>query len=88
MTKRYVRSDATDMLSSTSAKTRTSQNNVDGMFEFGGPFPWAAKPMARQQPDRISPGTAPQLCAKPTNSPGFVTLHWAQTTRCDYDAPL
>ena len=31
---------------------------------------------------------APQLWAKPTNNPGFVTLHWARTTQCCHEAPL
>ena len=32
--------------------------------------------------------SALQLWAKPTDSPGFVTLHWARTSQCDPDAPL
>ena len=60
------------------------------MIEFGGPFRWvsAAVVEAEAEPDVISPEAAPQLWAKPTDNPGFVTLHWARTSRCSHEAPL
>ena len=57
-------------------------SDFDIMFEFGGPFRWATVAGC------ISPESAPQLCAKPSSSPGFVTLYWARTSRCSHEAPL
>ena len=57
-------------------------SDYDIMFEFGGPFRWATVPGC------ISPEEAPQLYAEPSSSPGFVTLHWARTSRCTHEAPL
>ena len=54
-------------------------SDYDIMFEFG---------TAGAGEDCISPEEAPQLRAKPTNSPGFVTLYWARTSRCRHEAPL
>ena len=59
-------------------------SDYDVMFEFGGPVRWAAEAGA----GCISPESAPQLCAKPSSSPGFVTLYWARTSRCSHEAPL
>ena len=56
------------------------------MLELGGPIHWAAG--AGAEPDTISPHCGPQLWAKPTSRPGFVTLHWVRTTQCSHEAPL
>ena len=58
----------------------TSDHDV--MFEFGGRFRWTAGA------DCISPEAAPQLCAEPASSPGFVNLHWVRTSLCSHKAPL
>ena len=65
-------------------------SDYDIMLEFGGVFRWAAAPVvaAGEEPGCISPELAPQLWAEPTDSPGFVTLHWARTSRCLHAAPL
>ena len=65
-------------------------SDFDIMLEFGGAFRWAEVPVvaAGEEVDCISPQSAPQLWAKPTDSPGFVTLHWARTSRCLHAAPL
>ena len=69
---------------------KSGNSDFDIMFEFGGPFRWAAVPVveAGEEPGCISPQSAPQLWAKPAESPGFVTLHWARTSRCRHAAPL
>ena len=59
-------------------------SDFDIMFEFGGPLRWTAG----AGEDCISPEAAPQLCANPTTSPGFVTLYWVRTSRCSHEAPL
>ena len=60
------------------------RSDLDIMFEFGAPLRWAAG----AEEDCISPEAAPQLCAKPSSSPGFVTLHWAKTSRCSHEDPV
>ena len=60
----------------------TSDHDI--MFEYGGPFRWAAI----EEPGCISPEAAPQLYAEPSSSPGFVILFWARTSRCSHEAPL
>ena len=62
-------------------------SDFDIMLELG-PLRWAAQTVSQAEPDVISPEEAPQLWAKPTNNPGFVTLHWARTTQCRHEAPL
>ena len=57
-------------------------SDFDIMLEFGGPFRWATGE------DCISTEAAPQLYAKPSSSPGFVTLYWTRTSRCRHEAPL
>ncbi|XP_043212199.1 uncharacterized protein LOC122376402 [Amphibalanus amphitrite] len=62
-------------------------SDFDVMFEFDGPFRWAAVGK-REEPAVISPESAPQLWARPTKNPGFVTLHWVRTKACCHDKPL
>ena len=66
---------------------RGGKSDYDVMLEFGGPFRWAAA-AGPEATTCISPEEAPQLWAEPTNNPGFVTLHWARTSRCSHEAPL
>ena len=63
---------------------RGGTSDFDVMFEFGGPLRWTAGAGA----GCISPEAAPQLCAEPTASPGFVTLYWTRTSRCSHKDPL
>ena len=65
---------------------RGGTSDHDVMVRFNGHFRWAA--VADEEPECISPEAAPQLWAKPTDSPGFVTLHWVRTTQCSHTAPL
>ena len=62
-------------------------SDFDIMLELD-PLRWAAQTVSEAEPDVISPEEAPQLWAKPTDNPGFVTLHWARTTQCCHEAPL
>ncbi|XP_043212598.1 uncharacterized protein LOC122376725 [Amphibalanus amphitrite] len=62
-------------------------SDFDIMYEFDGPFHWAAVGK-REEPAVISTKCAPQLWARPTKNPGFVTLHWVRTTDCCHDKPL
>ena len=62
----------------------TSDHDV--MLEIGGPLHWSVAAGAGE--DCISPEAAPQLWARTTSNPGFVTLRWAMTTRCTHEAPL
>ncbi|XP_043244973.1 uncharacterized protein LOC122393211 [Amphibalanus amphitrite] len=62
-------------------------SDFDLMFEFDGPFRWAALGK-REEPGVISRQSAPQLWARPTKNPGFVTLHWAKTTKCSHEKAL
>ena len=62
----------------------TSDHDI--MFEFGGPFRWASQ--AGAGAGCINPETAPQLCAEPASSPGFVNLYWMRTSRCSHEVPL
>ena len=64
----------------------TSDHDV--MLEFGGPIRWATAAEPGAEPGCISPESAPQLWAKPTDHPGFVTLYWARTSQCSHEAPL
>ena len=59
------------------------------MYELVGSFRWMDKAMVQpgEEPDCISPQAAPQLWAKPSDSPGFVTLHWARTSQCRHESP-
>ena len=62
-------------------------SDFDIMLEFAG-LRWAVDAGAETEPDVISPEAAHQLWAKPTDNPGFVTLHWVRTSRCEHEAPL
>ncbi|KAF0287120.1 hypothetical protein FJT64_014425 [Amphibalanus amphitrite] len=64
---------------------RGGTSDFDVMFEFGCPFNWAG---AGAEPAIISPQSAPQLWAKPTDNIGFVTLHWVPTTECRHTTAL
>ncbi|XP_043241959.1 uncharacterized protein LOC122391781 [Amphibalanus amphitrite] len=66
---------------------RRGTSDFDLMFEFDGPFRWAALGN-REEPSVISPQSAPQLWARPTKNPGFVTLHWVKTTKCCHEKAL
>ncbi|XP_043240318.1 uncharacterized protein LOC122390927 [Amphibalanus amphitrite] len=66
---------------------RGGTSDFDHMFEFDGPFRWAALGR-RDEPAVISSESAPQLWARPTKNPGFVTLHWVRTTDCCHDKAL
>ena len=61
-------------------------SDFDVMIQFGGPFRWAVG--AGIGARRIDPEAAPQLWAKTTDNPGFVTLHWVRTSQCRHEAPL
>ncbi|KAF0288897.1 hypothetical protein FJT64_012786 [Amphibalanus amphitrite] len=67
-----------------------SLSDYDLMFELVGDFRWMDRPLARpgEEPDCISAQHAPQLWARPTDSPAFVTLHWARTTECEHESTL
>ncbi|KAF0314758.1 Protein mab-21-like 3 [Amphibalanus amphitrite] len=67
-----------------------SSSDYDAMFELSGEFRWMETPLAApgEEPGCISAREAPQLWARPTDSPGFVTLHWARTTECEHEAVL
>ncbi|XP_043215537.1 uncharacterized protein LOC122378492 [Amphibalanus amphitrite] len=62
-------------------------SDFDLMYEFDGPFSWAALGK-REEPAVISSQSAPQLWARPTKNPGFVTLHWVKTTKCCHEKAL
>ncbi|XP_043239710.1 uncharacterized protein LOC122390629 [Amphibalanus amphitrite] len=62
-------------------------SDFDLMFEFDAPFQWAALGKI-EEPAVITPQSAPQMWARPTKNPGFVTLHWVKTTKCSHDKPL
>ncbi|XP_043246338.1 uncharacterized protein LOC122393925 [Amphibalanus amphitrite] len=64
---------------------RGGTSDFDVMFEFGCPFNWAG---AGAEPAIISPQSAPQLWAKPTDNIGFVTLYWVPTTECRHMTAL
>ena len=62
-------------------------SDFDIMLEFAG-LRWAVDAGAETEPDVISPEAAPQMWTKPTDNPGFVTLHWVRTSRCEHEDPL
>ncbi|XP_043215744.1 uncharacterized protein LOC122378576 isoform X1 [Amphibalanus amphitrite] len=41
--------------------------------------------VSRDPPSRVSLSEAPQLWVRPTDRPGFVTLHWTPTVRCEHE---
>ena len=82
----YSGSSAESLFDLVTGKVGTS--DFDVMYEFGGPFRWAVVAEEGTEPEPISPEAAPQLWVRPANTPGFVTLYWARTSRCSHEAPL
>ena len=64
--------------------TRTDH---DVMLEFG-PVHWTAGVVEETEPAPIDPAQRPLVWARPTDTPGFVTLQWARTTECEHSEPL
>ncbi|KAF0313134.1 hypothetical protein FJT64_016275 [Amphibalanus amphitrite] len=68
-----------------SAATKSPQHEM--MMEFG-PLHWTDAVLEEEEPDCVAPQGKPQVWARPTDTPGFVTLHWTRTTRCEHEGPL
>ncbi|KAF0305864.1 Antho-RFamide neuropeptides type 2 [Amphibalanus amphitrite] len=60
-----------------------SVSDHDLMLEMD--FGARSKVVSRDQPSRVSLSEAPQLWVRPTDRPGFVTLHWTPTVRCEHE---
>ncbi|KAF0305775.1 hypothetical protein FJT64_022651 [Amphibalanus amphitrite] len=69
---------------------QSSSSDYDLMYELGGDFRWMDRPLVppSEEPDCISAQHAPQLWARPTENPAFVTLHWARTVECEHESAL
>ncbi|KAF0307705.1 hypothetical protein FJT64_002232 [Amphibalanus amphitrite] len=68
----------------------SSSSDYDLMYELGGDFRWMDRPLVPpgEEPDCIRTQDAPQLWARPTENPAFVTLHWARTVECEHESAL
>ncbi|XP_043196994.1 uncharacterized protein LOC122367711 [Amphibalanus amphitrite] len=60
-----------------------SVSDHDLMLEMD--FGARSKVVSRDPPSRVSLSEAPQLWVRPTDRPGFVTLHWTPTVRCEHE---